>query len=402
MRPTIHPLTSLRGIAALLIVINHMTLLMLPLGVTAAKPALIKTGILGMTTFFVLSGFVMYYNYAHRISANRSEGVLHFIFARIARLYPLMIAYVLVNFALNMARSVASGDASSASLYVTTLPIYLVGMQSWFYAVINGVNVTASQYFGNPAWSVSAELFFYVLFIPLILARGNSTPSLSRGLLIVIASIAARGLFVIVSDSGTVQHWIATRLGESRSLSVYSWLVYYCPYGRCFEFFAGMGIAEIWLARRQRSVSIHADRLGLLIGMSSLLYIAVSFLSEIGISAPLLFEGTAIHFGYAASVPPAIYLLSRERGLAAKILSFAPFMLVGEISYSLYFVHTDLFPLFTVSPDTDISKHVPMIVGRCIAFLAVTLMLSALIYRTLEKPARAAVLRMFMRSGTTA
>jgi peptidoglycan/LPS O-acetylase OafA/YrhL len=89
MRPTINPLTSLRGIAALLVVVNHMTLLMLPLGLTPAKPALTKTGILGMTTFFVLSGFVMYYNYAHRIAANRSEGILQFVFARVARPFDL-------------------------------------------------------------------------------------------------------------------------------------------------------------------------------------------------------------------------------------------------------------------------------------------------------------------------
>jgi peptidoglycan/LPS O-acetylase OafA/YrhL len=384
----------------LLIVINHMTLLMIPLGTTPAKPALNKTGILGMTTFFVLSGFVMYYNYAHRIAANRSEGVLHFLFARIARLYPLMIAYVLLNFVLNVTRSVASGNAASTSLYVTTLPIYLVGMQTWFYAVINDVNVTTSQYFGNPAWSVSAELFFYVLFIPLILARRKNAPSIPRGLLIVTLSIAARGLFIAFSDSGTVQHWIAARFGESSSLSVNAWLVYYSPYGRCFEFFAGMGTAEIWLARRQSRPSIHADRLGLLIAICGLAYIGATFLSEIGISAPLLLEGTATHLGYAASVPAVIYFLSRERGIAAKMLSFGPLIFIGEISYSLYLVHTDIFPLFTISPNTDLASHVPMIVGRCIAFLAITLIVSTLTYRTLEKPARAAVMRMLSPSRT--
>jgi glycosyltransferase involved in cell wall biosynthesis len=203
MRPTINPLTSLRGIAALLVVVNHMTLLMLPLGLTPAKPTLTKTGILGMTTFFVLSGFVMYYNYAHRIAANRSEGILQFVFARVARLYPLLIAYVLFNFILNVSRSLSSGDASGASLYVTTLPLYLIGVQSWLYAVINDVNVTASQYFGNPAWSVSTELFFYVLFIPLIAVRKESSPSISRGLFVALASpsLPPGKVEILVSDN---------------------------------------------------------------------------------------------------------------------------------------------------------------------------------------------------------
>lgn len=394
MRPTIHPLTSLRGIAALLVVVNHMTLLMLPLGLTPAKPALIKTGILGMTIFFVLSGFVMYYNYAHRMSAHRSKGILQFVFARVARLYPLLIAYVLLNFILNVSRSLSSGNASGASLYVTTLPLYLIGVQSWLYAVVDDVNVSVSQYFGNPAWSVSTELFFYVLFIPFIAMRNESPPSISRGLSIVIASIAARVIFLAFADSGAVQHWIAARLGESSSLSVYSWLVYYCPYGRCFEFFAGMGIAEIWLAHRQYGNSAFADRLGLLAGGCGLAYIGASFLSEISFSMPSLFEGTAIHFFYIAAVPPAIYFLSRECGIAAKILSFTPLLFIGDISYSLYFVHTLVFPLFTVDPATNLAMHLPMVAGRCIAFLTTALVLSALVYRTLEKPARAGVMRL--------
>lgn len=391
MRPTIHSLTSLRGIAALLVVINHLTLLMLPLGQTPAKPALVKTGILGMTTFFVLSGFVMYYNYAHRIAADRSAGILQFIFARVARLYPLMVVYVLFNFILNVSRSLSSGDALATSMYVTTLSLYLIGVQSWLYAVINDVNVTVSQYLGNPAWSVSTELFFYVLFIPIIASRKESTPSISRGLLIVIASIAARAIFLAFADSDAVQHWIAERLGVSSSLSVYSWLVYYCPYGRCFEFFAGMGIAEIWLARRQCSGSPLADRLGLLAGGCGLAYIGASFLSDISFSVPFLFEGTATHFFYIAAVPPAIYFLSRERGFAARILSFAPLRFIGEISYSLYFVHTLVFPLFRIDPSTNIAMHLSMVVGRCIAFLAIAMAISALVYRTLEKPARTAV-----------
>lgn len=401
MRPTIPPLTSLRGIAALLIVINHMTLLMLPLGHTGAKPALIKTGILGMTIFFVLSGFVMYYNYAERIAANRSHGIGQFLLARFARLYPLLATYVLLNFVLNVSYSLAHGDAAGTSLYVTTIPLYLLGLQSWLYAVINDVNVTISQSLGNPAWSISAEWLFYVLFIPLIALRKASTPSVSRGMLIVLGSIGARAVFLLAADSPAVQHGIAQDLGESSSLSVYAWLVYYCPYGRFFEFLAGVGIAEIWLARRQHPHTAcerskdRLHRLGLMAGRCGLAYIAISLLSDIVFSMPSLFEGTMTHFFYIVAVPPAIYYLCRERGAAAKLLSFAPMLFLGEISYSLYFVHTLVFPLFRIAPTTDLAKHLPMTVGRCAAFLAMTLAISTLVYRTCERPSRAALLRAF-------
>jgi hypothetical protein len=395
MRPTIHPLTSLRGIAALLIVINHASLLMLPLDQTRAKPALIKTGVLGMTIFFVLSGFVMYYNYANRISANRRDGTLHFLAARFARLYPLLAAYVLLNFVLNVWRSLVHGDAADASIYIATLPLYLLGIQSWLYAVIGNTNVTVSQVLGNPAWSVSAELFFYVLFVALILMRKVSAPSIARGVFIVIVSVAARALFLMAADTAAVQHWIAAKLGESPLLSVYAWLVFYCPYGRCFEFLAGVGIGEIWLARRQGACSPVLDRLGLLVGGCGLACTGMSFASEIVFSMPSVFEGTAMHFFYIVTVPPAIYFVSRERAIFARVLSIAPLLLLGEISYSLYFVHTLVFPLFRVSPETDIVRHLPVVTGRSAAFIALTLALSTIVYRSLEKPARAVLLRAF-------
>ncbi len=379
-----------------MVIVNHMTLLMLPLGLTSARPALVKTGILGMTTFFVLSGFVMYYNYAHRIANNRPGGILQFVFARIARLYPLLIAYVLLNFILNFSQALSRSDMSSASLYITTLPLYLMGVQSWLYAVINGVNVTVSQCFGNPAWSVSAELFFYVLFVPLIRMRKDCAPSMSRGLFIVIVSILARAVFLAFADSDATQHWIAEKLGESSSLNVYSWLVYYCPYGRCFEFFAGMGIAEIWLARKERRGAARSERLDLLAGGCGLAYIAASFLSDIAYRMPRLFEGTATHFFYIAAVPLVIAFVIRERSVAAKVLAWAPLLFIREISYSLYFVHTLVFPLFRIDPGLNLAMHLPMVIGRCLAFLALTLILSTLTYRSLEKPARAAVMRLFV------
>ncbi|WP_158244315.1 acyltransferase family protein [Trinickia dabaoshanensis] len=386
-------MTSLRGIAAVLVVINHASLLMLPLGLTRARPALIKTGILGMTIFFVLSGFVMYYNYAHRITTERREGTLHFAAARFARLYPLLLAYVLLNFALNVGRALVRGHSTEASIYVATLPLYLLGIQSWLYAVIGNTNVTISQALGNPAWSVSTELFFYMLFVPLIIMRKASTPSISRGIVIVIASITARGLFLLAAGTSVLQHWIAMKFGESPLLNVYEWLVYYCPYGRCFEFLAGIGIGEIWLARRQNLCSPALDFFGKTAGVCGLAYIGASFVSEIGFSIPWLFEGAAMHFFYIIAVPPAIYLMSRERGLGAKFLSLAPLLLLGEISYSLYFVHTLVFPMFRVSPETDIAQHLPSVAGRCAAFTAITLSVSTLVYRLYEKPARAALSR---------
>ena len=44
-----------------------------------------------MTLFFVLSGFVIHYNYAGLVTGGRLRGIGAFLWARFARLYPLFL-----------------------------------------------------------------------------------------------------------------------------------------------------------------------------------------------------------------------------------------------------------------------------------------------------------------------
>jgi hypothetical protein len=47
-----------------------------------------------MTLFFVLSGFVIHYNYAASIERDGARGIANFFVARFARLYPLYIVVI--------------------------------------------------------------------------------------------------------------------------------------------------------------------------------------------------------------------------------------------------------------------------------------------------------------------
>ena len=55
---------------------------------------------LGMTTFFVLSGFVIHYNYGANIAAKGAPAIRSFLIARFARLYPLYLLVLLISIAL--------------------------------------------------------------------------------------------------------------------------------------------------------------------------------------------------------------------------------------------------------------------------------------------------------------
>lgn len=388
-RPAIDALTSLRGIAALLVVVHHMGLLMLlPLRQTWAAAPLAKCGLLGMSVFFVLSGFVIHYNYANRLVKDRERGVIAFLFARFARLYPLYFPLIVLNYLVNVARAAHASTPLAASAYTASLPVYLTGMQSWFYSTINGFNLSISQEYANNSWSISSEVFLYLLFIPLALYGGFKQHSLRRGVLITIAAMIARVLIIKFGEADVVTHSIERIWGVAPSLDPGHWIIYYSPYGRFFEFLAGLGIAEIWLSRSGHAESALARLVVRTLGAVALLYIGGSFFDKVLFDAPRLYGGDRIYSGYAITVPIAIYLTCRSQRWLGKLARMAPLMFAGEISYSLYMLHGNIFPFFIVHPSASLAAQAPQMIAKSLAFLAVLFVASWLAYRFLEMPAR--------------
>lgn len=139
-------LTGLRFFAAFLVVSHHVA------GVYAPIPALrIVTdfGASGVLFFFVLSGFVL--TWAWRDGDRPRD----FYWRRFARVWPLHMALLIP--ALHVTGAFASGRSSLAGV---TLSVPL--LQAW---------VPGLYFSGNPvSWSLSCELFFYLLF-PLVIPQ---------------------------------------------------------------------------------------------------------------------------------------------------------------------------------------------------------------------------------------
>src|SRR5262245_1965462 len=93
-RPAVPALTGLRFVAAGFVLISHSTVFLLPFPGAAPDWHLYLQSIalLGMSVFFVLSGFVIHYNYSQLLQ--RKRGILSFFVARLSRIYPLFFACV--------------------------------------------------------------------------------------------------------------------------------------------------------------------------------------------------------------------------------------------------------------------------------------------------------------------
>jgi peptidoglycan/LPS O-acetylase OafA/YrhL len=145
------PLTALRFAAALWVVSFHYW----PELAGAVTPALVQKGYLGVELFFVLSGFILSHVYLQNFGEARFR-YGDFIWARIARVYPLHLATLLGVAALAIAATAAGMVMDHPVADWGAFPANLAMLHAW------GLAPSAS--FNHPSWSISAEWFAYLTF----------------------------------------------------------------------------------------------------------------------------------------------------------------------------------------------------------------------------------------------
>ena len=144
-------LTSLRFFAAMWVVLFHYWPNLTP----DAPPMLIAKGYLGVELFFTLSGFIL----CHVYLASVADGGFRygsFLWARVARVYPLHLATLLGVGAMALAATAAGKAIDANVLAWSSLPANLLMVHAWGFAPQAGWN--------HPSWSISAEWFAYTTF----------------------------------------------------------------------------------------------------------------------------------------------------------------------------------------------------------------------------------------------
>src|ERR1700733_3647449 len=152
-------LESLRGVAAFLVVLAHM-----PPAIWALKNILfIQHGVLMVPFFFVLSGFVICYNY-YEVIFDKTQ-FFRFIFLRFFRLYPVHFVFLLVWLSFEIARYVAYWHYGIRP--PVTVPFHENSIQALieniFLVQALGFSSHATS-FNGPSWSISVEFYTYVIF----------------------------------------------------------------------------------------------------------------------------------------------------------------------------------------------------------------------------------------------
>lgn len=161
----IEKLDGLRGIFCMMVICFHYDANLLPSFL--ANSFLFKESYIFVDFFFVLSGFVISYNYS-KIPTFKSA--LNFIGKRFSRLFPLLFytttLFLLVDIVFNEFYPEYIGSIDS-------IPQLLV----WYadsLLFLNAIFINTSQIgINGPSWSISAEMIAYLLFAAVSVSFNN-------------------------------------------------------------------------------------------------------------------------------------------------------------------------------------------------------------------------------------
>jgi len=288
----------------------------------------------------VLSGFVMWVNYAESFRERFWPSLWRFGVARFARLYPLymvvgLLALIMTNWA------ALPHELPDALLFIPLL-------QAWFPGSLHVTAVFAIPEFAH-AWSISVEMFLYLCFPAIALLLINvRTRRILLGLAIANVAICIAGIWLYVLHIPE----LAAHLAPGTPIEAANmWIGYYSPLTRICEFVAGCIVGAI-IAKSSTNERPGWHMLGLVVCLASLAIVVALYSTPIGLSQQAL--TAAQRAGPVAGFAYLIWFLSRFESRTGRFFSSRAMLAGGEISYSIYLLHPFVLPWF-IKPEMNFS-----------------------------------------------
>lgn len=402
----IAPLTGLRFIAALCVVVAHARSLIAVEGqYTDLKNWVGTASGFGMTLFFVLSGFVIHYNYRETVTRGSVDGIAGFAWARFSRLYPLYLLIIATDLMIGpTARAFRAGVHGVYDEVMFALPYYLTSTQSWLY--LTGDKSSLIYMLGSSTpltWSISTEWFFYLVFplFALVLVRLRSILSV-LGIAAAVCVVWIEAAAYLFDQSPALDAWAVGHFGASAGLqhgnqdSFVRWLLYFSPYLRLGEFLLGCLAAQLYLVTCEREVTKTEASLGraaLVLGLFSVGIVTFLMYAENGWT---FVRKLNTNFGLAPSAAVIVFCLARYRSWFAWLMSTRPLLALGEASYSIYLLHVlVIISVYRIGLGPERGRALetwigvlPLAVVRYAVTVAIVCVVAMLSYRIVEVPAR--------------
>jgi peptidoglycan/LPS O-acetylase OafA/YrhL len=322
-------LDPLRGLAALWVFTFHY-----PFGPWLAHDlplvaALFRLGYLGVPLFFVISGYCV--TGSARSSLSHGESIGRFAYRRLRRVYPTywfsLVLAVGLPYWLEIASSLKTGHYLSPAPglnngFMAYSPLDWLSVVTLARVFVDVPGATSLQYkftsLNAVYWTLAIEVQFYVVVAFAMMVRRGFYAALAAITVIGCAATLVPGAYL----SGS-----------------------FLPYWPMFA----IGVALYWLLERGVRVALPLGRFALVTTAGVAIASALGFAAYLAVHGAIPDFAVAAAFGawllLAFSLDPllAAWRVKPGRG-AARLLPIGVFAL-GQMSYSLYLVHTKLFPI---------------------------------------------------------
>jgi peptidoglycan/LPS O-acetylase OafA/YrhL len=255
--------------------------------------SLVRGGYLAVQTFFVLSGFVLARNYADARWSGKD--LVKYGAARLARIYPVYLLSLMVVAPFIWHTMLKPGPPVAHK--ATLLADYLFVLQGWTGGLGVGWN--------TPAWSLSCEFFFYLLFplvFPLMRNAGRRV--------VAVVMVGCIVTPVLLAHAQVPWFW--------KPIHHFSDFVAGIAAARLYDFLAG-----------------HMSRRG------AWLYVPAAIGGVVLVMYPGIMDGTYgdLNTGLRPLNVLALAGLALGGGFLADLLSSRTADYLGKVSYSMYILH---------------------------------------------------------------
>ncbi len=347
----LNALTGLRSFAAVNIVLFHFSN---PQWFGWLAPV-VNAGYASVSFFILLSGFVLGYNYNARARAGELSK-FRFYEARFTRLYPIYLLSLLLSWRMIP----LEWGYHTHAMFWTGIVLAPLLMQGWIPEIATFLN--------TPAWTMSAESFFYLLFP--WMARWKKPESIQPHLVkmagVWVLGMLPGALYAIFNPDGLthVDRW-----------SYGTWLqaLKYTPLPHMASFVFGVMLAEL------DEIVPRLGRLRLILGIGGFAGTFTSLVLAPAIPYAILHDGLLMPlFGCIVLGLAGVNPLSRALGVR-------PLVFVGEASYCLYLLH---FNLWNMIHDSHVLNRVGLAQYDPWISYALLIGLALLALHLVEKPAQ--------------
>ncbi|MGF9769624.1 acyltransferase family protein [Bacillus albus] len=348
-------LDSLRGLAILGVILYHINFNWMP------------GGFLGVTVFFVLSGYLITDILAMEWKRNKRIDLKKFWLSRARRLLPGMLVMLVITLAWitifhSSLLEKMRGDSLAALLYVSNW-WYIYHKLSYF----DNFNQLSPL---NHFWSLAVEEQFYVVW-PFIISLGlYYIKKQSRMILLIcLGAVVSALAMAILYEPGA---------DPSR--------IYYGTDTRAFSLLIGAALALIWPSNRLANKIIPKARLILdVVGGTALIIILLMFWKTNQYD-PFLYKGGMVLLSIATAL--LVANLAHPASRIAQFLRFRPLRWIGIRSYGIYLWH---YPILTLTtPKVNVGDF--SLIRAILQFLLI-IMIAQVSWKYIEKPIRQGALR---------